>query len=43
MVRYIPYQINRCQVSKDEGAWHGQVILGVWKSYEILDNNSNNW
>lgn len=22
MVRYILYQINRCQVSKDEGAWH---------------------
>ena len=44
MVRYILYQINRCQVSKDEGAWHAVSlfkesgkVMKFWQQQQLVN------
>ena len=44
MVRYILYQINRCQVSKDEGAWHAVrlfkesgKVMKFWQQQQLVN------
>lgn len=44
MVRYILYQINRCQVSKDERAWHAVrlfeesgKVMKFWQQQQLVN------